>query len=137
MKRNVGTGIISKAGIHCSSSSRSSIEEPKGLRKNCSAGLDNSIQSQQDTREERTLGDNGMRTLLFLPSSISTREGLSKPPGFSILARETEEEEERKDEEIPNACAQVASKRLYIRNAAVVRWLHTLSNNGNEMNQTK
>ena len=77
-----------------------------------------------------------MRTLLFLPGSISTHEGLSKLPGLSLLARETEEGE-RKDEEIPNACAQVASKRLYIRNAAVVRWLHTLSNNGNEMNQIK
>ena len=41
------------------------------------------------------------------------------------------------DEEIPNACAQVASKRLYIRNAAVVRWLYTLSNNGNDMNQIR
>ena len=56
--------------------------------------------------------------------------------GFFALARE-----EGTDEEMPDrACAHADSNRLYIsRNAAVVpsaAHTHSLSNNGNEMNQT-
>ena len=65
----------------------------------------------------------------FLTRGIGTRKSLSTLFGFSLRrVRERRRRGRKERKEIPNrACAHADSNRLYIRNAAVVRWLaHTL-----------